>query len=294
MNDIAPEPIDEMIPLLVKIQSNLAEDLDLETLAERCGYSPFHFHRLFREVVGETPRQYVQRLRLEKAAYLLQITDETILDISLSTGFRNHETFSRAFRRAFGCTPRAYREEGVKLQRERLERNRDFRGENCSLSDVRFETVRPMFLLSIRNLGDYWDIPPAFSEEDRLWSKLANWADDHDVHYRRTAIGLYHDDPTVTPAVSQRCDACLSLDAPVAPPQGMRCSYFPGGTYGVIEHTGPTSTIDQAFRNLADGIRRSKRYTFRDGPAIEVERDVQVGAHGIIGQTYVYLPVART
>src|SRR5687768_1015713 len=116
--------IEEMIPLLVQVQRDLDEKLNLDTLARRFGYSPFHFHRRFKEVVGETPRQYVQRLRLEKAAYKLQITNTRILDMSLALGFNNHETFTRAFRKHFGCTPSWYREEGRMAQAERLRRKR--------------------------------------------------------------------------------------------------------------------------------------------------------------------------
>lgn len=97
--------LEEMIPLLIQVQRDLDQELDLEALAKRFGYSVFHFHRLFKENVGETPRQYVQRLRLEKAAYKLMISAESILDISLATGFKNHETFARAFRKRFACTP---------------------------------------------------------------------------------------------------------------------------------------------------------------------------------------------
>jgi AraC-like DNA-binding protein len=96
----------EMIPLLIEVQRSLDRDLNLESLARKFGYSPFHFHRLFSSVVGETPKKYVERLRLEKAAYKLQITDEPVLDVCLSVGFKNHETFARAFKRHFGASPR--------------------------------------------------------------------------------------------------------------------------------------------------------------------------------------------
>ena len=285
--------MEDMIPLLVEVQSNLAGDLDLEALAQRFGYSPYHFHRVFKEAVGETPRQYVQRLRIEKAAYLLLITTDSVLDISLTTGFRNPETLARAFRKAFGTSPSTYRKEGRHIQRQRIEQNRDFRGNNCVLSDVRYESLRPMALLCIRNIGDYWDIPRSFSKEDRLWNRLVAWADERKVRTNRIPIGLYHDDPTVTRSESLRCDACIPIESKVAAGNGIRCYDFTGGPYGVIEHTGPATTIDQAFRRLADSVRSSGRYEFRDGPAVEIERDTEIGASGSIHHTYVYLPVSR-
>lgn len=286
--------IEEMIPLLIQVQRDLDQDLNLDILADRFGYSAFHFHRLFKENVGETPRQYVQRLRLEKAAYKLMISAESILDISLATGFKSHETFARAFRKRFGCTPSHYRLDGKLAQTERLERNRNFRGDKCVLSDIRFESLRPMFLLTIRNLGDYNDIAVPFGRKDRLWNKLNRWAEAKEVSHRNLAIGLYHDDPTVTPKNAQRCDACIPIDERVAGTQKIRCLEFSGGPYGVIEHRGPASTLIQGFRNLADGIRRSRKWNFRDGPAIEIVRNEHVDAESSLNQTDIFLPVKKT
>jgi len=84
-----------MIPLLIDVQQNLDQDLNLQSLASKYGYSPFHFQRMFSSAMGETPKQNVDRLRLEKAAYKLQITDDPIFDVCLSVGFKNHEAPSK-------------------------------------------------------------------------------------------------------------------------------------------------------------------------------------------------------
>jgi len=60
-------------------------------------------------MVGETPKQYTLRLRLDRAAARLASTTDTVLDIALGTGFRSHEVFTRAFRRRYGKTPVEYR-----------------------------------------------------------------------------------------------------------------------------------------------------------------------------------------
>ena len=82
---------------------------DLEAIAARSGWSPFHLHRAFRAMIGETPKQYTLRLRLERAASRLLTTDDSVLDVALGAGFNSHEVFTRAFRRRFGRTPAAYR-----------------------------------------------------------------------------------------------------------------------------------------------------------------------------------------
>lgn len=99
----------EVLQLLQTVRDRLDGDVSLEALAARAGWSPFHFHRAFRRVVGETPKQYTQRLRLERAAARLASTDDPVVSVATASGFGSHEVFTRAFRRQFGCSPSAYR-----------------------------------------------------------------------------------------------------------------------------------------------------------------------------------------
>jgi transcriptional regulator GlxA family with amidase domain len=91
-------PLNRIVPALVHIQAHLDQDLSLELLADRVQLSKYHFHRVFRHATGETPKSYVERLRLEWAAVQLRIRHVPVLDLALECGYRNHETFSRAFR----------------------------------------------------------------------------------------------------------------------------------------------------------------------------------------------------
>ena len=172
----ADDFLDDVIPLLIDIQDKLDRELSLETLSRQFGYSPFHFHRLFSRAVGESPRQHVHRLRLERAAYKLAVTSDSVLAIALAVGFRNHETFSRAFKRAFGYTPKNYRDASRAAQAERLERNREFRGDGCLLSECRFVSLPATRLLAIRRHGAYSDCPVPFQSEDTYWNDLVAWA----------------------------------------------------------------------------------------------------------------------
>jgi AraC-like DNA-binding protein/effector-binding domain-containing protein len=85
----------------------------LSSLATRAGRSQFHLHRALRQMLGETPKQFIQRLRLERAAGKLIGTDASVLNIALSCGFASHEVFTRAFRRQFARSPSVYRAEAL-------------------------------------------------------------------------------------------------------------------------------------------------------------------------------------
>jgi AraC family transcriptional regulator len=99
----------DILQLLRDIRGRLDGDVSLAAIAARAGWSPFHFHRAFRRVTGETPKQYTQRLRLEHAATRLVTGADAIVSIAAGAGFASHEVFTRAFRRHFGRTPAAYR-----------------------------------------------------------------------------------------------------------------------------------------------------------------------------------------
>ena len=90
-----------------------AADQTLAGLARELGQSPFHAHGTLSKALGETPKDFTLRLRLDRAAGLPVTTPDTILDIALVCGFESHEVFLRAFRRRFGLTPSAYRKRGV-------------------------------------------------------------------------------------------------------------------------------------------------------------------------------------
>lgn len=99
-------------PVIAKAARDAA-DQTLASLAAELGKSPFHAHRALSAMLGETPKQYTQRLRLDRAAGQLLTTSDAILDIALACGFDSPEVFLRAFRRRYGVTPSAYRRRGI-------------------------------------------------------------------------------------------------------------------------------------------------------------------------------------
>jgi AraC family transcriptional regulator len=86
---------ERMLKVLVFIQRHLDEDVLLEELAEVACFSPYHFHRIFRGMIGESVKGYVRRLRLERAAQRLKNSARSITDIAFEAGYEAHESFTR-------------------------------------------------------------------------------------------------------------------------------------------------------------------------------------------------------
>jgi AraC-like DNA-binding protein len=106
MNDI------EIYKTVQKVQdymeANLRRNITLKELAEAAGYSPWHMTRIFKELTGKTPFEYLRVLRLTKAALYLRDNETKIIDVALDYVFDSHEGFTRAFSKEFGLSPYRY------------------------------------------------------------------------------------------------------------------------------------------------------------------------------------------
>ncbi len=87
------------------IEDHLDDNLEIMSLAELAHLSPFYYQRLFSRLVKKPVKEYIKLRRLAKSCYYLESTDHKILDIALNCGFGSHETFTRAFKEAYGMTP---------------------------------------------------------------------------------------------------------------------------------------------------------------------------------------------
>ena len=86
--------------------------LSLEIVAEKAHFSPFHFHRLFKIIVGETVNNFINRKRIEKAAaYLLHQKEKNSTEIAEKVGFSSLSSFSKSFKKFYGISPNKFKEE---------------------------------------------------------------------------------------------------------------------------------------------------------------------------------------
>ena len=91
------------------IEAHLFESLSPAEVATHIGFSEYHFHRIFQGMLGESVSVYIRNRRLSEAAIHLRNSNKTILEIAVESGFENHESFFRAFKKIFGASPSHYR-----------------------------------------------------------------------------------------------------------------------------------------------------------------------------------------
>ena len=284
--------LEHIKPLLISLQTSPERDTSLAALAADYGCSPSAFHRLFKDATGETPHEHVNRMRLEHAAYKLAITDDSVLDIALAVGFKNHETFTRAFRRQYNESPAAWRRASVEALNNRIETQTA--PEGCIISDMSFVTLKPMSLLAWRRVGPYGTFnPPRFDATPSDWSPLLDEAQRQNITHRPLALIISYDNPFATPPHLQQLDACVPLSDESAEPRGqaIRKLSFDGGQFGAIEHRGPPDTLVQAYVALVNSIMASPRHRMRDGPPVEILRELSDDPMQRV--TEIYIPAER-
>ncbi|GAA0824649.1 AraC family transcriptional regulator [Clostridium tertium] len=95
------------------IENNLLEDIDLSAIAKEAGYSLYHFHRIFKGIVGDSIKNYVRKRRFTEAAKELVYTNKSIVEIGIKYGYESREGFSRAFEKVYGRNPSEVRRDNL-------------------------------------------------------------------------------------------------------------------------------------------------------------------------------------
>jgi len=294
-----------LISTLIYIQTHLQEELPLEALAGRVGFSQFHFHRVFTEYVGEPVKEYIRRLRLERSAYRLKISGDPIIQIALDAGFKTHESFTRAFKKHFGINPTGFRKDFVRSAEKRKHQlrlkyvARDALADNSALLpnqatavQVRMERLRPILVAFIRHTGPYESILEPGSKLISLWETLFKWGVERGlVDNDSLLIGIPQDDPTLTPPEKQRFDVGVQVPEFNDPIDNIGCQTIASGNYAIGRHYGSFENLAETYAHIYDTCVASGKYQLISAPPFEIYSHTQLSDDLHIHATDVYLAV---
>ena len=290
-----------ILSTLIYIQSHLESDLTLELLAGHAGFSPYHFHRIFREGIGEPTKEYIRRLRIDRAAYRLKVSEETIMRIALDAGFKTHESFTRAFQRQFGIPPGEFRKNFLQASRARKKQLQPrymtefpLKGlsDPSTFPQVRLEHVRPIIVAFVRHVGPYDKLLDKGSPMSLLWEELFDWGNANQlINADSLLIGIPQDDPSITPPEKQRFDVCVQIPEFRNPSGHIGCQTIAAGTFGVGRHYGPFEGLADTYMHVYDALITTGTFRLRTQAPFEVYSYSQVKGDIRIHFTDVYLPV---
>jgi AraC family transcriptional regulator len=237
-----------VIKVIEYIHDHLDGDLSVNRLAEVAFMSPYHFHRIYRELARETLNASIRRLRLHRAAAELIRSTKPIIRIATSASYGSPEAFSRAFMRQFGESPTDYRT---------ARRPRDSRldepfvamlpiddKEYYEMYSVEVHDLEPISLIGYPHQGDYLEI-------GRVFEKIFVYASSHNLLNDKTrSIGLYYDDPKTVEKDKLRSFAAISVPQGAELPGGEEApeqSEIPGGTCASLLFKGSYAELEKPY-----------------------------------------------
>ncbi|MBI2253434.1 MAG: AraC family transcriptional regulator [Proteobacteria bacterium] len=224
---------------------HLDADLDLASLAEVAHLSPYHFHRIYAGMTGETAAESLRRLRLHRAAGSLIGSETPVRLIARAAGYGSVAAFTRAFQSAYGTPPATYRQRGFLVMdySEAPPASRNVTPEHA-MFNVTIRECQPVRLAAFRHQGHYLEIGSVF---ERLFA----WAGPRGLMGPATrGIGIYYSDTASAPPAEWRSDACISVAPGVTPPDdadGPRLIDLAGGRHAVLRHKGPYAELHHAY-----------------------------------------------
>jgi AraC family transcriptional regulator len=251
------------------IAQHLSEPLTLDDLAQVACFSPFHFHRIFTSLTGETPRDFIERLKMERAANLLCVMPhKTVAEISYDCGYTSLATFSRSFKKYYRMPPSEF----VKKHRH------DFHSINAPHSIALL--LQGKFDISTIEIISLPEFHVAYTQTrngyasgiPRSWDKLmqvalpCGW-----LHSDTVFLGIPFDNPGITPYTKCRYRACISADADLHLTRGeIKTMDIGAGRYARYHFKGTISEISNAYALLYGAWLPQSGYIPDEKPLLEI------------------------
>jgi AraC family transcriptional regulator len=288
-----------------RVVSDLEGALDLQALARSAALSPFHFHRVFRGMVGETPLELHRRLRLERAAWQLLNDDIPVTTVAFAAGYETHESFTRAFRLHYDASPSEFRQSRDPAA---VTCATPFRIELAARSGIHFEP-KPGAAITVRFAqGD-----PTMNVEIKEMNELRVATVEHVGPYNRISeafarlgqiagpaglfgpgaamLGIYHDDPETTPAAELHSEAGITVSPSASLPRELGEARLPAGRYACTIHKGPYEGLGDTWaRLMGEWLPRSGE-RIKGSASFEVYRNTPENTPKEQLETELYIPL---
>lgn len=286
------------------LRAHLHDELDLHVLAQVAGFSPFHFHRTFHAVIGETVAQHLRRLRLEHAAQVLRTSDTPVTTVALDAGYETHAAFTKAFRQLYGISPSEWRQEGPKRTAKAamlaIALTGVYEPHRPALSGTeertmfqKVRTLTPQRIVYVeRPFGD----ASGLSGPRTAWQAVADYVEKNQLHERaRMGIGAVMDDMNTMPHDRVRYRACYFVNdaapLPADAPNGAQEGLSEAGKHAVFLYEGPWDGMGDAWGRVFGEAFPATGLTQRKAPIFEIYLNADADVPDNQRRTELFVPV---
>lgn len=234
------------------INEHLNENITLETLSGITNTSPYHFHRIFKAVIGENMSQYIQRLRLEYVAKQLRTSSASLNVLAEATGYQSTQALSKAFKKRFDIPPSTYKQTP---DRWTIQRADQLFPRICKIYPKHI-----IYLNTIESSMLYNDI----------WKKLYSYALFSKLLYDGSeSLGACFDFDNSDRNQNREFRPCISIEHPTQSNKNISCTSTDEGIYAVFTHQGDYKNLPELYKSIRFMWLPQSRYVFRDSIIFE-------------------------
>lgn len=242
------------------IHNNLDRKIDIAELAKLSNFSPFHFHRITRALLGEPIGAFITRTRLETAAKLIRYSEMPIEAVAYSVGFETPSSLSKAFKNHFGISPSAHRN-----KKELIIKNTNTMKTTLNIKTPKILDIEDKNCLYYSMQGAYQNLDYA-SAWTKLWAEVkAQKLFTKGIQH----IGLPHDDPNATDPNKTRYDACLIIHKDAKPNANVGVKTLKGGKFAMFLYQGSYKHFAEVYDYMFNGWLLHTEHELRDAPCRE-------------------------
>lgn len=285
--NVYAQRIDQAVALLERAIKQGEDMPDPAALAQAAHLSPFHFHRVYRALTGETPGATMARLRMLQALRVLADPARSVTDASAMAGYDTPQAFARAFRQLCGVAPSEMRGDDARLQREidRLGRAPGLPDVPATLLQVEVLSLEPFNVVAMRNRG-------AFEELDKAYERLFAWVAQRGAVEQVTGIyGRPWQDFRDVPPQALEFDCALRVSEPIEGDDEVRVQRWGEGRWARVRHVGAYELLEACCDQwLAYWLPHSGE-TLRDGERFHHFLDDPEDVPAPLCRADIYLPI---
>lgn len=266
------------------INGSLYSMPSIKELSEVANISEYHFHRIFKTIIGENIGEYINRIRLEDIAQRLRAKEYSLQQIAETTGYGTKHALSKAFKKHFGISPSEYCKQPKNIELF-------FKQERVSYTMVpEIRDIAEKQIVYIRII-DRYGTPESYT---KAWHDLRHFAKENNLVRADTEyIGLSFDDPTITLPEKCRFYACFTTREKIKPkgPFGVRT--ISAGQYAVFLHKGEYQKLIDSYYYIYIKWLPHSSYKLRGTMSFEKYLSNRGGIDEDDLLTEIYIPIKK-
>lgn len=250
------------------IEERLTESPKLEEIASIAAFSPYHFHRLFHSIIGDSFASYVRKRRLVQSCQDLR-AGERVLDVALKYGFESQESYTRAFKKLFEITPGKFQKaSSIEQKASPLGLNKLEELTGGRTMEATIVNTEKMYVIGMAEEF----APHDFEGIYNLWQRFSE-RQDQIQNKHSMSLGVCCEDMADIPPENREHFIYMTswvVDGGTEVPEGMQSLELEAGKYAKFTYQGHISGLNAFIKHIWQNWVPSSGFELRKAPDFEL------------------------